>query len=82
MEEQQVFDQVVEVLTPYAKDKEALAKVSSESEILKGLQVNSSRLVDIILDLEDKFDVAIEDGEADKVTTVGAVVTLIMAKKA
>jgi acyl carrier protein len=82
MEEQQVFDKVVEVLTPYARDKEALASVSLESDLLKGLQVNSSRLVDIVLDFEDKFDIEIADEEADQVTTVGAAVSLILAKQA
>ena len=81
MEKQQVFDKIVEILTPYARDEEALANVSLESDFLKGLQVNSSRLVDIVLDFEDKFNIEIADDEADQVTTVGAAVKLIMAKQ-
>lgn len=78
----EIFKQVVEIVGPFAKDKDALSKISAESNFLKDLQVSSARLVDIILALEDKFDIEISDDEADKVETVGLAVDLISKKKA
>ncbi len=75
-----VYEKVVEIVTPFAKDKEALKNISPESSFLKDLQVSSSRLVDIILAIEDKFDVEVKDDEADKIVTVGAAVALIKEK--
>ena len=49
MENNEVYNQVVEIVSPFARDKEALAKVSRDSNFLKDLQVSSARLVDIIL---------------------------------
>ena len=80
MERQEIFSSVVEILKPYARDEAALASVSETSDILKELQVNSSRLVDIILAFEDKFDIEIDDEQADKVVTVGDAVNIIAEK--
>jgi len=80
MEQKEVMDKVLKILGPYAKNKDALASAKESTNILTELEVNSSRLVDIILAFEDEFDIEIEDGEADKVHTVGAAVTMINNK--
>lgn len=76
----EIFNKVVDILKPYARNKEALDGVTAETNILKDLKVNSSRLVDIVLAFEDEFDIEVEDGEADQVRTIGAAVDLIKAK--
>jgi acyl carrier protein len=76
----EVFNKVVDILKPYARNKEALDAVTAETNILKDLKVNSSRLVDIVLAFEDEFDIEVEDGEADQVRTIGAAVDLIKTK--
>jgi acyl carrier protein len=78
----EIFDKVVELVTPFAKNKAALETVTAESSFLKDLQVSSSRLVDIILALEDTFGIEVGDDEADKVETIGAAVQLIESKSA
>lgn len=80
MEDKDIFNKVVSILTPYSRNKEALDSVEQETSILKDLKVNSSRLVDIVLAFEDEFDIEIADGEADKVVTVGSAVELIKSK--
>lgn len=80
MTEKEIFDKVIGILSPYAKNKEALASATNDTNILKDLEVNSSRLVDIILAFEDTFNIEVADGEADQVTTVGAAVNLIKSK--
>ncbi|MBX7143399.1 MAG: acyl carrier protein [Oligoflexia bacterium] len=78
----ELFDKVVEIISPFAKNKDALKSVNANSNFLKDLQVSSSRLVDIILAFEDKFGITIGDDEADKIETVGAAIELIQAKSA
>lgn len=81
MSDKEIFDKVVSILTPYVRNQDALKSISNETNIITDLQVNSSRLVDIILAFEDEFDIEVADEEADKVETVGAAVELIQAKK-
>jgi len=82
MEEKEILIKVIEILTPYARNKEMLLEVCPETNILKDLQVNSSRLVDIVLAFEDVFNLTIEDEEADSIDTVGAAIELIKRKTA
>lgn len=82
MSRDEVFGKVVEIVSPFAKDKDALASVTEETNILQDLKVNSARLVDVILDFEDEFDIEVEDEDADAVNTVGDAVDLIMTKVA
>ncbi len=51
-----------------------------ETSILDDLKINSARLVDIVLDFEDVFDIEVDDDDADSVATVGDGVNLILAK--
>jgi acyl carrier protein len=81
MEQQQVFDKVVSILRPFVKAPEALATVNMGSSIVKDLKVNSARLVDVVLEIEDMFDIAVGDADADRVKTVGDAVNLIVSKK-
>jgi acyl carrier protein len=77
----QVFDRVVEILRPFSKNPTAMAEVGMETSILKDLRVNSARLVDVVLEIEDSFGITISDDETDKVATVGDAVQLIMKNK-
>ena len=79
MNTQEVFDKVVAILKPFAKNEEALSGVSMETSLQNDLEVNSARLVDIVLEIEDAFGIEVSDDDADKVATVGDAVTLIVA---
>jgi acyl carrier protein len=80
MEQSEVFERVVKILTPWAKNQEALASVSMDSQILDELEVNSARLVDVVIAFEDDFEIEIEDDEVDSVDKVGDAVRLILSK--
>ena len=80
MDQSEIRAKIVEIVGTYAKDKEALESVTDDTNILQDLKVNSARLVDVILDLEDAFDIEVEDEDADSVNTIGDAVSLIEAK--
>jgi acyl carrier protein len=77
---EEIFAKVVEIVRPFAKDKDALAATKLETNILDDLKVNSARLVDVILEFEDEFDIEVEDEDADSVNTIGDAVDLIASK--
>jgi acyl carrier protein len=80
MSKDEIFEQVVKILTPYVKNQEALDSVSLSTHILDELKVNSARLVDVVLEFEDAFDIEIADEDVDSVETVGNAVELITSK--
>ncbi len=73
----EIFNEIVKVIAPFAKNQEMLKSVTSATNIHKDLQVNSTRFVDIVLLMEDKFELQISDDDADKIQTVGDCVSLI-----
>ena len=80
MSEEQIKLKVVKILARYVKDASLLDKVTSETNILKDLKVNSARIVDIIIKCEDVFGATIDDDEADRIATIGDAVRLIQEK--
>ena len=82
MNQDQVFSKVIEILKPFAREPAALENVAMTTSILGDLKVNSARLVDVVLEMEDAFGLAISDEEADSVQTVGDAVGLVLKHKA
>jgi acyl carrier protein len=80
MSDTAVFTKVIEILTPFVKNQQALATVAPDTHILDDLKVNSARLVDVILEFEDTFNIQIADDDVDSVATVGDAVKLIESK--
>ncbi len=80
MEREQVSQKLREIIEPYVQDKEAFAQLNEQTDLLKDLKINSANLVDIILDVEDAFDVEIDDESAEKMLTVKAALDTILKK--
>ncbi len=82
MNEKLAFDRMITILKPYVKDPAALAAATMETSLLKDLEVNSARLVDVVLEIEDKFDISVSDKDADTVRTIGDAVGLVVTLSA
>jgi len=80
MTKDEVFNKIVDILKRYSKVDIKLENISMDTSILDDLKINSARLVDIVLDFEDIFDIEVADEDADRVATVGDGVNLILAK--
>ena len=80
MTRDEIFAKVIEIVKPFVKNQDALTTINDDTNILEDLKVNSARLVDIILNFEDEFDIEVEDDDADAVNTVGDAVALIEEK--
>ena len=80
MTKDEVFKKIVDILRKYSKAEIKTENISMETSILDDLKINSARLVDIVLDFEDVFDIEVDDDDADNVITVGDGVNLILFK--
>lgn len=77
MNEAQITEKVVALITPYVKNLDALKTIGKDTTILSDLGVNSARLVDIVLSFEDEFGIEVDDDSADSIATIGDAVALI-----
>lgn len=70
LNEAEVLEQVVKILTPYVKNETALRAVTPQTDILSDLKVNSARLVDVVLAFEDTFGIEVADEVGDAVKLI------------
>ncbi len=77
MERDKIYERVVELVRPLSKNRTAVENISEDTSILEDLQVNSARLVDLILAFEDEFNIEVDDDAADSVKTIGDAVDML-----
>jgi acyl carrier protein len=76
MDEQEVFKEVIEILRPHTKDQSLLENATMYTSIINDLKVNSSRMIDLLLNFEETFGIAISD-DAERICLIGGAVELI-----
>ncbi|WP_214826960.1 acyl carrier protein [Exiguobacterium algae] len=57
-----------------------VSEVTPEKSFKDDLGADSLEVMEMVMDLEDKFDITIEDEDAEKLATVGDVVAYIETK--
>jgi len=80
MTRQEILNELKKVISPYTTNKEMLAQINEDTDLLKDLKINSANLVDIIIDAEAKYDIEIDYDEADKMMNVGSCIDVISEK--
>ncbi|QQL49462.1 acyl carrier protein [Mucilaginibacter ginkgonis] len=78
----EILEELKKVLNPYTTEKEALANINEETDLIKDLKINSANLVDIIIDAENNYSIEIDYDSADKMTNVGSCIDVISEKMA
>jgi acyl carrier protein len=76
----EVLDELKKVFAPYTTNKEMLASINDDTDLIRDLKINSANLVDIIIDAEAKYDIEIDYDSADKIINVGTCIDVIMEK--
>jgi acyl carrier protein len=71
------IEEIKEILRPYVQRPELLENVGLETDFIKDLAINSADLVDIILDIEEKFDIIVDDEGMQQMLTVKAAIAVI-----
>ena len=69
-----------QIVLPYIQDEEAYKNLNEETDFLRDLKINSANLVDIVLDVEDEFDIKIENDDMEKMLSVGSAMSIITTK--
>ena len=68
------------IITPYLPEDITPDAIRKESHLINELNINSANLVDIVLDVEDAFDITLENEDMDDMQTVGDALGIIDAK--
>ena len=71
---------LINILKKYTLDKNVWNDFNDNSSIISDLKINSARIVDIIIDIEEKYNIEITDDELDKLKCFQDIVELIKSK--
>lgn len=81
METNEIVYCLKNIVKPYVQNREAYQDFSLETDFVRDLEINSANLVDIVLDVEDEFNIAIDNDSMDNMLTVKDAVRIIKEKQ-
>ena len=80
MKKEDLIAKLRSIVEPYIQNEEAFKNLSEDTNFITDLQINSANLVDVILDVEDAFDMRIEEDEMERMLSVKAAMDIIIPK--
>ena len=80
MTKEELISKLKAIVKPYIQDEEAFANLSEATDFINDLKINSANLVDVILDVEDEFDIRIENEDMEKMLSVKAAMDIVNEK--
>lgn len=76
----ELIDQLKAIVKPYVQDETAFQNLTEKTDFINDLKINSANLVDIALDVEEAYDIEIDNEAMERMLTVGASVDIIREK--
>jgi acyl carrier protein len=69
-----------EIIEPYIAEDEMPETIEYDADLTNDLGINSLHVIDIIIDIENEYDIEIEDSELQNMSTLNDVLKVIEAK--
>jgi acyl carrier protein len=80
MTREDLIRQLKPIVSIYAQNPHALENLNEKTDFISDLKVNSANLVDIILDIEESFDIIIDNESMERMLNVEAALDIIQDK--
>ncbi|WP_411894030.1 acyl carrier protein [Winogradskyella sp. A2] len=80
MKNEELIAKLKTIVAPYVQNEEAFKNLSEDTDFVKDLKINSANLVDIILDIEDEFDIRLENEDMEKMLDVKSAMGIVTSK--
>lgn len=74
------FESLKEIIKVYLPEDVSVDEIKPQSNFTTELNINSANLVDIVLDVEDAFDIQLENEDMDGMQTVQDAIDIIKRK--
>jgi acyl carrier protein len=74
------YQNLRDIIKIYLPEDVSVDDITRESNFLEELNINSANLVDIVLDVEDTFEIQLENEDMDQMQTVNDAINIINEK--
>ncbi|NAS30599.1 acyl carrier protein [Flavobacteriaceae bacterium R38] len=82
MNKEELIAKLKTIVKPYIQDEEAYGNLNEETDFINDLKINSANLVDVILDVEEEFDIEIDNEAMEQMLDVKSAIRIIEEKMA
>ena len=82
MNKEQTLQELKSIIKPYTQNQEAFEILSEDTDFINDLKINSANLVDVILDIEEKYNIVIDNESMERMVNVKAALEIIDTKLA
>ena len=80
MDKKEAIQKLKEIVKPYVKEANLLESINEDTDFINDLNINSANLVDVVLDVEEVFDIEIDAESMEKMRDVKSALTVIEEK--
>lgn len=80
MDKKETIEKLKVIIKPYIKNQEAFENLSESTDFITDLQINSANLVDVILDIEEEFDIIIDNQSMERMLDIKSAMEIIETK--
>lgn len=80
MNKQETIEKLKTIIKPYIKNEIAFENLNEQTDFINDLKINSANLVDVVLDIEEQFEIIIDNESMEKMLNVQAALDIIETK--
>lgn len=80
MTSDEIFALLEPIIKTYLPEDVSAEGINRTSDLTRELNINSAHLVDIVLDIEDKFDIEFKNEDMENLRNVNDAISLIQQK--
>jgi acyl carrier protein len=80
MDKIETIEKLKNIVKPYIQNQEAFDNLTETTDFITDLKINSANLVDVILDIEEEFDIIIDNQSMERMVDVKSALEIIETK--
>ena len=80
MTSEAIFNQLIPIISTYLPEDVSEDTIQLDSDLTAELNINSAHLVDVVLDVEDAFEIEFANADMEKLRTVNDAISIIQTK--
>jgi acyl carrier protein len=80
MNREETIEKLKSIVKPYIQNQEAFDNLSESTDFINDLQINSANLVDVILDIEEEYEIIIDNQSMERMLDVKSAMEIIETK--
>lgn len=80
MTSEEIYTKLEPIIKNYLPEDVDAKEINKSSDLTRELNINSAHLVDIVLDIEDVFDIEFKNEDMEQLRSVNDAISLIQLK--